>query len=104
MDAPNPFTTISGNNEEKINIIEELNIKSQNKEYILQFGLNDYDQNEMIIKINQINPKEFFYFQNKFSQTDFLNYSKLFSYYDNLKEIIEFLKTLKFEIEKKMII
>ena len=101
MDAPNPFTTISGNNEEKINIIEELNIKSQDKEYILQFGLNDYDQNEMIIKINQINPKEFFYFQNKFSQTDFQNYSKLFSYYDNLKEIIEFLKTLKFEIEKK---
>ena len=39
-----------------------------------------------------------FYFQNKYFLKDFYNFSKIFLLYDNIKEIILFLKTLKFEL------
>ena len=79
--------------------VDELLINQGNKEYKIQFIANEsYNQNEMILKVFQNNSKENYYFSNKYNYTDFQNFSKIFSFYENTKQIIFFLKTLKFEI------
>ena len=102
MEAAKPIIeTITKNNEE-INYIQELEIKKENKEYKIQFVVNEsYNQNKMILKVFQNNSKEYYYFSNKYNYNDFQNFSKIFSLYENIKQIILFLKTLKFEITEK---
>ena len=86
---------------ENINFIEELVIKQENKEYKIQFGVNgSTNVNEIILKVTP-NNDEFFYFINKYSQKELQHFSKIFSMYDNIEEIISFLKTLKLEIKEK---
>ena len=104
MDAPKPLTPETKGNEKlsNFNMIEELDIKQNDKNYKIQLGINEYDNpNEMIIKVISSISKGFFYFQNKYNQSDFQSFSKIFSLYENIKEIISFLKTLKFEIYEK---
>ena len=99
MDATKPVLTplgAKGNN--SINFIEYLTVKQENKEYKLEFGLNDLDKDELIFKITPIDSTKLFYFQNKTNLKQLHDLSKIFSFYENTKEIISFLKTLKYEI------
>ena len=54
----------------------------------------------MILKVTPGDIK-YFYFQNIFDLNQLQAISKIFSFYDNIKEIISFLKTLKYEIQEK---
>ena len=101
MEAPKPISPDfqTSLDSKKINFIEELIIKQENKDYKIQFGINDSNnQNEIIINVISCENKTYFSFQNIFTQQDFLKFSKIFSMYDNTKEIILFLKTLKYQI------
>ena len=53
MEAPKPILAITpGKESENITFIEDLNIKYNNKDYKMQFGIREYlDQKEMIIRI-----------------------------------------------------
>ena len=76
--------------------VDELIINQGNKEYKIQFIANEsYNQNEMILKVFQNNSKENYYFSNKYNYTDFQNFSKIFSFYENTKQIIFFFKNSK---------
>ena len=106
MEAPIPIFQINQDiqkdQDSKINFIEEILVKKENREYKIQFEINEsYAQNEIIIKVINNNLNEYFCYQNKYNQKDFQNFSKIFSMYENLKEIISFLKSLKYEIEEK---
>ena len=102
MDAPGPLTPYpeDEDSKDKTEYIDELLIKKIEKEYKIEFGINDsFNQNKMIIKVTSSNFKEYF-FKNSYNQKDFQNLSKIFYMYNNIKEIITFLKTVKFEIEE----
>jgi len=104
MEATKPIEVIKPGNEnsQKINFIEEVIINCKNKEYKIHFGTNESSSNkEIIIKANLNNANELFYFQKKYDINEFQNLSKIFCMYENPKEIISFLKTLKYEITEK---
>ena len=105
MEAPKPIMTKqdeNSNSDNNINFIEALLIKSENNEYYLQFGISElYNQSQMAIKVKYNNINNYFFFQNIYNLNDFKNLSKIFFMYENIKEIISFLKTLKFEILEK---
>ena len=102
MDAPEPLTPYPENEDskDKTEYIDELSIKKIEKEYKIEFGINDsFNQKKMVIKVTSSNLIEYF-FKNSYNQKDFQNLSKIFYMYNNIKEIITFLKTVKFEIEE----
>ena len=104
MEATKPIEVKKPGNEnmKKINFIEEIIINCNNKEYKIQFGENESsNKKEIIIKAALNNINELFYFQNKFDINEFQNFSKIFCMYENPKEIISFLKNLKYEIIEK---
>ncbi len=109
MEAPIPITlkTPNTNKKEKIqiktkymNIIEELDITQENNIYKIQFGIQKDNSNEMIIRAIPNDSKDYFYFENKYNQSDFYNFSKIFSLYESIEEKIKFLKTLKYVIKE----
>lgn len=104
MEVSNPIEVIKprNDNKQKINFIEELIINCNNKEYKILFGMNDSsNKKDIIIKVVLNNANDIYYFQNKFDISEFKNFSKIFCMYENPKEIISFLKTLKNEIIEK---
>jgi len=104
MEAIKPIEVIKPGieNSQKINFIEEVIINFKDKEYNIHFGTNESSSNkEIIIKADLNNAKELFYFQKKYDINEFQNFSKIFCMYENPKEIISFLKTLKYEIIEK---
>ena len=104
MEATKPIEVIKPGNEnmQKINFIEQLIISCNNKEYKIHFGMNESsNKKEIIIKVALNNANDLFFFQNKFDINEFQNFSKIFCMYENSKEIISFLKSLKYEIIDK---
>jgi hypothetical protein len=103
MDAPTPFASPFQEkpNSQKINYLEEIIVKKDKKEFNLQFGINELNIQEIYIKLEEKNSNNLFSFQNKFSQKNFQDFSKIFCLYKDSKEIISFLKTLKYEIIEK---
>ena len=103
MDAPTPFASPFQEkpNSQKINYLEEIIVKKDTKEFNIQFGINELNIQEIYIKLEEKNSNNLFSFQNKFSQKNFQDFSKIFYLYKDSKEIISFLKTLKYEIIEK---
>ena len=83
---------------QKIDYFEELVIKKENIEYKIQLGIKE---NDLAIKVVPENSKNMFYYQNCYSLFELQNLSMIFSMYKTLKDVIAFLKKLKFEIEEK---
>ena len=54
----------------------------------------------MILKVSIIDIK-YFYFENKIDINELQSIFKIFSFYDSIREVIAFLKTLKFVNEEK---
>ena len=104
MEAPKPIlnTPLENEDPKNVNYIEELIINQENKIFKIQFGINEssINQNQMILKVTPVDIK-YFYFQNIFDLNQLQSISKIFSFYENIKEIISFLKTLKYEIHEK---
>ena len=103
MEAPQPATPCYKKIKdfENINFIEEINIKKNNNVYRIQFGINKLYKDEMTIKITSNLSKEYLYYYNKFNLLDIHNLSKVFQLYDNIKDIIIFLKNSKCDILEK---
>ena len=97
MEAPKPFDYEP--KQKRIHFIEEFFINSNNKDYRIQLGIVDHlDKNEMIIRIAPKNDNGYYFFENIYNFKDFQSLSKIFLIYENLNEIISFIKTLKLEI------
>ena len=103
MDAPTPFAFPFQDkpNSSRINYLEEITVKKDKKEYNIHFGINELNIQEIYIKLEEKNSNNLFSFQNKFNQKNFQDFSKIFYLYKDSKEIISFLKTLKYEIIEK---
>ena len=103
MEAAKPilFKTPSESlNEEKIDFIEELTSKKNNEEYKIQFGIKE-NQNYLVIKSFSVSSKNMIYYQQSYNINELLNLSKIFTFYETIKEIISFLKNLKIDIEEQ---
>ena len=101
MEAALPivFNTPKPNkDEDKIDFIEESVVKKGNEEYKIQFGQLE---NQLIIRIMSEISKNIFYYQQNYSIHELQNLSKIFAVYETVKDIILFLKNLKFEINEK---
>ena len=103
MEAAEPIQFITPKphiDNEKIDFIEELKAIKGNENYTIQFGLKE-NKNEMTIKVISENSKDIYYFQQNYTLYVLQNLSKIFALYETVKEIILFLKNLKFEIEER---
>ena len=101
MEAALPivFNTPKPNkDEDKIDFIEESVVKKGNEEYKIQFGQLE---NQLIIRIMSEISKNIFYYQQNYSIHELQNLSKIFAVYETVKDIILFLKNLKFEVGEK---
>jgi len=81
----------------EINFIKEVKIKQENEEYNIKFGLKG---NDLIFKVISESSKEIIHYQQDYSLCD-VQQASIFSGYNNMNDIINVLKGLKFEIEKK---
>ena len=83
---------------DQIEFIEESILKKENDEYKIHFGKKE---NDLIIKVVSENSKNVLYYEEIFPISQLEKISKLFSMYNDVMEIIIFLKKLKFDIEEK---
>ena len=83
---------------EKINFIEEIKIKKEKDENNIQLGIKEDD---LVIKVTPENSNNIFYYQKSYTINEFQNLSKIFAVYETVKDIIAFLKELKYELEEK---
>ena len=98
MEAAKPITITSDENDGKnIDFLEEIPIKKQNEEFVIKLGIIT-NINKLILKAFSNSSKNIYYFQNEYSQEEIKNISKIFLMYETIKDIIQFLKTLKFEL------
>ena len=81
----------------KSNFIDWIEIKQENKIYKIEFG---YDENNLNIKVIPEISKNLFYYQKSFIKGELNALSKTFTSYTP-KEIIDYLKNLKIELEEK---
>ena len=81
----------------KIDFIEELKVKNENEEYKIQFGIKE---NDLAIKVVNCNSENIYYYQNCYSMLELQNVSMAFSFYKTIKDIIVFLKNLKYQIDE----
>ena len=98
MDDAPPILMETPKTYSKIDYIEEIMIKKEKENYKIQFGIQG---NDLLIKAESENTKNKYYYQYCFTINDLQNISMIFSMYKAAKEIIAFLKDLKFEIEEK---
>ena len=79
------------------NFIEDLIIKQDNKEYKIQFGINNFfAKDELAIKVCPNRSKEYYF--NHFNLDELQKSVEAFMMYKNIKEIISFLKESEFSI------
>ena len=83
----------------KIDFIEELRIKNEKGNYKIQYGIKG---EALVIKVSSENSENIFYYQGIFTIIELQNISKIFSMYETPKDIISFLKDLKYDIEEKI--
>ena len=103
MEATEPIISeiITPNKKDiKIDFIEELIIKTEKGNYIIQFGIIQ-NQNELVIRVSSEKMKDLFYYQHFYTIFEIRKLSRAFAVYETLKDIIIFLKQLNFEIEEK---
>ena len=100
MEAAQPIqfeTTKPILDKEKINFIEELKIKKEKGEHKIQLGIKE---DNLVIKVTSENLKDIFYYQQSYTINELQNLSKIFAVYETVKDIIAFLKELKYELEE----
>ena len=83
---------------EKINFIEEIKIKKEKEEHKILLGIKGDD---LVIKVIPENSKDIVYYQQSYTINEFQNLSKIFAVYETVKDIIAFLKELKYGLETK---
>ena len=82
----------------KIDFIEELKIQTEKESFKIKFGIIE---NNLVINALPESSNNIYYYQQIYNINEFQNLSKIFSLYETIKDIIIFLKGLKFEIEEK---
>ena len=90
FETPKPFIDNT-----KIDFIEELTV---NEEYKLQFGVKEKD---LVFKVVNNKSKDIYYYQKIYTLNELQNLSKVFAIYETIKDLIQLLKNLKYEIEEK---
>ena len=103
MEAAEPIkflTPLDNLNEEKIDFVDELIVKNNNKVYKIQLGI-EQNKNDLVIKSFCDNSKNMIYYQQSYNIYELRNLSKIFSLYETIKEIISFLKNVKIDIKEK---
>ena len=98
MDDAPPILMEKPKTYSKIDYIEEITINKEKENYTIHFGIQG---NDLLIKAESENTKNIYYYQYCFTINELQNISMIFSMYKAAKEIIAFLKDLKFEIEEK---
>ena len=98
MDDAPPILMETPKTYSKIDYIEEITINKEKENYKIHFGIQG---NDLLIKAESENTKNIYYYQYCFTINELQNISMIFSMYKAAKEIIAFLKDLKFEIEEK---
>ena len=98
MDDAPPILMETPKTYSKIDYIEEITINKEKENYKIHFGIQG---NDLLIIAESENTKNIYYYQYCFTINELQNISMIFSMYKAAKEIIAFLKDLKFEIEEK---
>ena len=98
MEPPTAFTPYSEYNldSEKTNSIGKIIVNKSNKEYIIQFEIEDNYQKNLVIKVSSAH--EIYYFLNKDTLEEIHALSDAFRAYDSLEKIITLFSNLDFEI------
>ena len=104
MEAAKPVkseTPSESINSENFDLVEELTIKKNNEKYKIQLGTKE-NNNYLVIKSFSISTKNLYYYQQIYSIYELKNISKIFNLYEEIEEVISFLKNLISDvIEKK---
>ena len=82
----------------KIDFIEEIIFNNEKDSYKMQLGIKE---NDLLIKVDSNKSKDIYYYQQSYTINELQNISIVFTMYKTAKEIIAFLKDLKYEIEEK---
>jgi len=82
----------------QIDFIEELIIKKEKENFKIQFGIKGKD---LVIKVTKENSKDIFYYQQIYTIKELQMLPKVFVFYETLKDLIFFLKGLKFDKEEQ---
>ena len=98
MDAAEPIHLETPKLYSKIDFFEKIMVNNEKDNYKIQLGIID---DNLLIKVESEKSKNIYYYQQCFSINELQNISMIFSMYKTLKEIIAFLKDLKYEIEEK---
>jgi len=98
MDAAEPIHLETPKLCSKIDFFEKIMVNNEKDNYKIQLGIID---DNLLIKVESEKSKNIYYYQQCFSINELQNISMIFSMYKTLKEIIAFLKDLKYEIEEK---
>ena len=90
--------------DEEINFIEEILINNKQKIYKIQLGIKERKK-ELVVKATNEDTKDIFYFQRGYTSQELQKFSKIFSFYETMKDLIAFLKNQneksKFVVEEK---
>ena len=104
MEAAEPIqyeTTKANDDNSKIDFVEEMSINKEKKEYKIQLGKKESNKELLVIKVFSDEPEELFYYQQNYTVNELKNLNKIFAIYETVKDIISFLKNLKYEIDEK---
>ena len=83
----------------KIDFIEELIVNKENEDYKIKLGIKGDDY--LVIRVSPKKSFGKFYYEQCFTLIELKNLSIIFSLYKTVKDIIAFLKKLKFDIEEE---
>ena len=103
MEAAKPVkgeTPSESLNNENFDLVEELTIKKNNEKYKVQLGTRE-NNNYLVIKSFSISSKNLYYYQQIYSIYELQNISKIFNLYEEIEEVISFLKNLLSDIIEK---
>ena len=82
-----------------VEIIDELFFTKNKVNYKIQFGIEQNQDELLIIKLESEKSKNLFYYQHTYRLFDLRKMSKVFTLYETVKDIIYFLKKLNYEIQ-----
>ena len=86
----------------KIDIIDELIFSKDKMNYKIQFGIERNQDELLIIKLESEKFKNLFFYQQTYTLFELEKLSKLFTLYETMKDIIDFLKKLNFDIHENI--
>ena len=98
MEAAEPIHLETPKSYSKIDFIEEIVFNNEKDSYKIQLGIKE---NDLLIKVDSNKSKDIYYYQQSYTINELQNISIVFTMYKTAKEIIAFLKDLKYEIEEK---